>query len=248
LHEQTRRNLDYYEHLSDGRADYWRYMPAPRFRASVIRDLLKKERPSSIADLGCGDGGLLAQIREILPGAKYAGIDLSVTQIEENRRRLPGIEWYSGDIENESFTLPHRFAAVVSSEVIEHLADPAKFLTALRRITIPGSMLVLSTQSGRIGETEKYVGHLRHFSQKEMIELLTQTGWVPERVWNAGFPFQDLSKWFANLAPLTMIHHFGEKPYGPAQKLISAFMRASFLLNSNSRGAQLFAVARRGAE
>lgn len=248
MHEQTRRNLEYYGHLSDGRTDYWRYMPAPRFRARVISSILREARPASVVDLGCGDGTLLSQFREFLPGVTLAGIDLSVTQIEENRRRMPGIEWYSGNVESESFALPHRFAAVVSSEVIEHLADPAKFLTSLRRISTSDALLILSTQSGRIGKTEKYVGHLRHFTKQEMEDLLVRSGWIPGHVWNAGFPFQDLSKWSANLAPQTMMYHFGDKRYGPMQRVVSAALRALFLFNSNSRGAQLFAVARRAAD
>ncbi|GAC1394901.1 MAG: hypothetical protein NVSMB68_11420 [Thermoanaerobaculia bacterium] len=248
MHEQTRRNLEYYSHLSDGRTDYWRFMPAPRYRARVISSLLRDARLASVVDLGCGDGTLLSQFRDLLPGVTLAGIDLSDTQIEENRRRMPDIDWYSGDVESESFALPHRFAAVVSSELIEHLADPARFLLALRRITTSDALLVLSTQSGRIGETERSVGHLRHFTKGEMEQVLTSAGWIPRRVWNAGFPFHDLSKWAANLAPRATMHQFGEKRYGPVQRIVSAVLRALFLFNSNSRGAQLFAIARRAPD
>lgn len=246
MHEQTQRNLDYYSRLSEGRSDYWRYMPAPRFRARVICDVLKAERPTSVVDLGCGDGSLLSEIRGAVPAATLAGIDLSEPQIEENRSRIPDLEWYAGNLESEQFTLPHRFAAITATELIEHLADPAHFLRALHRVGAPAALLILSTQTGRIGETEKHVGHLRHFSGDEMSALLEATGWKPVRVWNAGFPFQDLSKWSANLAPNTMMHHFGVKPYGRMQRLVSAILRILFALNSSSRGAQLFAVARRG--
>lgn len=248
MHEQTRRNLDYYSRLSEGRADYWRYMPAPRFRVQTILRILAEASPRSIADLGCGDGTLLGEIHGALPESVLAGIDLSAPQIEENRKRHPEIEWYAGDVEHQDFVTPHRFEAITASELIEHLGDPAGFLRALHRFAAPGALLVLSTQSGKIGETEKHVGHIRHFSKEEMRRLLEECGWKPVRVWNAGFPFQDLSKWSANLAPNTMMHHFGVKPYGPMQRLVSAVLRVLFALNSNQRGAQLFAVARRGAE
>lgn len=248
MHEQTRRNLDYYSRLSEGRADYWRYMPAPRFRVRTILRILTEASPRSIVDLGCGDGTLLAEIRSSLPQTILAGIDLSAPQIEENRKRFPEIEWYAGNVERDDFATPHRFDAITTSELIEHLGDPAAFLRALHRIAAPRALLVLSTQSGRIGETERHVGHIRHFSKEEMSRLLNECGWNPVRVWNAGFPFQDLSKWSANLAPGTMMHHFGVKPYGPMQRAVSAILRALFALNSNHRGAQLFAVARRGTE
>ena len=244
MHELTRRNLDYYTRIDAGRADYWRYMAAPRFRARVIRDEIARHQPRSLVDVGCGDGGLLAAIRSAVPGASLAGIDLSETQIEMNRKVMPDVEWYAGDLE-AGLTLPQRFDAITASEVIEHLVDPGRFLRNMARLTSEGAVLVLSTQSGRVGETEKHVGHIRHFSRAEMTALLADNGWIPLRVWNAGFPFHDLSKRAANLRPGMMLEQFGQKPYGPAQRFIAALLRLLFLLNSNTRGAQLFAVARR---
>ncbi len=160
---------------------------------------------------------------------------------------MPELEWYVGDLESGDLALPRRFDALASSEVIEHLAHPANFLRSAHRIAADSALLVLTTQSGRIGATEFHVGHLRHFTREEMTQLLEETGWQPVRVWNAGFPFQDLSKWTANLSPNTMIEHFGVKAYGPMQRFVAVVLRFLFLLNSNSRGAQLFAIARRRA-
>jgi 2-polyprenyl-3-methyl-5-hydroxy-6-metoxy-1,4-benzoquinol methylase len=245
LHEQTQRNLDYWDRLDAGQADYWRYMPAPRFRAREIRRILQDAHPRSVVDLGCGDGMLLSAIREAVHDADLAGIDLSSAQIEKNRKAIPEIEWFVGNLEADEFTLPKRFEALTSSEVIEHLAHPADFLRTAHRHAADGALLVISTQSGKVGETEKHVGHLRHFTVAEMTRLLEETGWQPVRVWNAGFPFQDLSKWVANLSPNTTIKHFVVKPYGLMQRLAAAVLRLLFRLNSNTRGSQLFAVARR---
>ena len=247
MHELTRRNLDYYARLDAGRADYWRYMAAPRFRARVIRDEIARHQPSSVIDLGCGDGGLLAAMRGAVPGATLAGIDLSQPQIETNRKAMPEIDWYAGDIESSDLVLPQQFAAITASEVIEHLVDPARFLRSIHRLAAPAALLVLSTQSGRVGETEKHVGHIRHFTREDMSALLSQNGWMPLNVWNAGFPFHDLSKRAANLSPGAMREQFGEKPYGPMQRFTAAVLRLLFRFNSNKRGAQLFAVARRAA-
>jgi 2-polyprenyl-3-methyl-5-hydroxy-6-metoxy-1,4-benzoquinol methylase len=244
LHEQTQRNLDYYDRLTPGRADYWRYMAAPRFRVRVICDILRDARPRSVIDLGCGDGALLNEIRKTLPDAAVAGVDLSPSQIEANRASTPDVAWYARDIERDPLDVGSRFEALTCSEVVEHLAEPVRFLHAARQLAADRALLVVSTQSGRVGVTERRVGHLRHFTAHEMSALLVEAGWEPLRVWNAGFPFHDWSKRLANLSPDTMLAEFGETAYGPAKRSISAVLRLLFLLNSNSRGAQLFAVAR----
>jgi len=247
LHEHTQRNLEYYGQLTAGRADYWRYMAAPRFRVGVIRRILEREHPQSVIDLGCGDGALLDSIREALPGAVLAGVDLSAPQIEQNRAANPQIEWYVANLESDAVALPHRFAAVTASEVIEHVGDPARFLRNALQFAADGALLVVSTQTGTIRQTERSVGHVRHFTVDEMTRLLSETGWRVERVWNAGFPFHDLSKWAANLSPDAMMHDFAGKPYGPMQRSAAAVLRLLFRFNSNSRGAQLFATARKAA-
>ena len=247
MREHTVRNLDYYSRLSPGRADYWRYMAAPRFRVQVIRHILEREHPSSVVDLGCGDGALLAAIREVLPEAALAGIDLSPAQIAQNRDSVPDADWYVANLETDTMDLPRRFAALTASEVIEHLADPGRFLRNARQLAADGALLVLSTQSGTIRETERSVGHVHHFTAPQMTQLLDDNGWRTLRVWNSGFPFHDLSKWAANLLPGAMMQEFGEKAYGPVQRTATALLRFLFLFNSSSRGTQLFATARTAA-
>ena len=241
----TRRNLEYYGELQAGRADYWRLMAAPRARVRTIVSTLRRLQPRTVVDLGCGDGSLLHAIARELPAAKLAGIDLSEPQIEENRARSPGIEWHSGNVEDETIPVPGRFDAIVSSEVIEHLDDPLRFLTSALRLAADGATLLLSTQSGRVRETERRVGHLRHFTAGEMRELLERAGWEPVRVWNSGWPFHNLSKWAANLRPDSAMRQFGEKPYGPMQRFAVFVLRVLFTLNSDRRGAQLYAIAKK---
>ena len=105
---------------------------------------------------------------------------------------------------------------------------------------------MLSTQSGPVRATERYVGHQRHFEKEDLLTLLRDAGWAPVRAWNAGFPFHGLSKWLANRRPTATIERFSVRPYGPAEILACWTLRLLFKLNSNRSGAQLFAVAQRG--
>ena len=242
-------NRDYYATLPPGREDYWRKMAAPRFRVRTFLRLLDLEPPRALVDLGCGNGQLLGRFQERYPGARLAGIDLSAAQIEANRAKHSGIDWHVADLQRAG-VLPAeiigQFDAVVASEIIEHVADPETFLRNALQLASPGSgRLLLSTQSGTIHETERRVGHHRHFDRIEMEHLITKTGWSAVRVWNYGFPFHDLSKWWANRNPDANLARFAERGYGPLENGLCLALRFAFLFNSRRRGAQLFTIARR---
>lgn len=242
-------NLEYYQHESPGRTDYWKKMAAPRARMSVFLDFLERLPREHIVDLGCGNGELLAEFRARHPDIAPYGIDSSSAQIEANRKNAPEIQWRTYDLDQTTgfpTELESRFDVVVASEIIEHVRNPEALLkNALRFARAGTGTLLLSTQSGVLWETEKRVGHLRHFSSSEMTALLETGGWIPVRVWNAGFPFHDWSKWAANRDPEAVMRAFGGEKYGAIQRLVCLALRFAFLLNSSRKGAQLFAVARR---
>jgi SAM-dependent methyltransferase len=146
------------------------------------------------------------------------------------------VTWQSADL--------GQHAAVTAVEVLEHVDQPAQLLANARALLAPGGLLVLSTQSGPLRETERRVGHRRHFTATQLQALLEAAGLRPERVWNAGYPFHDLSKWYANLNAEGSMDRFSSKAYGLSEDLICLGLRGLFLLNSQRRGAQLFAVAR----
>jgi len=94
-------------------------------------------------DVGCG-AGLLAEPLARL-GAKVTGIDAAAELIAVAREHaaaqgLP-IDYRAGTVEQ----LADHFDLVTSMEVIEHVADPAAFLSALAARLAPRGLLVLST-------------------------------------------------------------------------------------------------------
>ena len=240
-----------YDRLPPGYRDYWRYMAAPRFRMITILGLLEDFQPGRVLDLGCGTGLLLSQVGRRLPSAQRVGIDIATRQIEIARQADPTAQWHVLDLDSDSPDVPPGLKgaadAIVAAELVEHLDHPRRLLTSARRLAADGGRLILSTQSGPVRQTELGVGHRRHFTVEEMTDLLRASGWTPVRVWNAGWPFHDLSKWWANRDPDCSMQRFGEQGYGWSERFVCWTLRQLFRLNSNRRGAQLFGVAEASA-
>jgi 2-polyprenyl-6-hydroxyphenyl methylase/3-demethylubiquinone-9 3-methyltransferase len=94
-------------------------------------------------DVGCGAGLLTEPLVRL--GARVTGIDASPEVIEVARRHGAGagleIDYRSGDIQE----LGGLFDLITAMEVIEHVADPGAFLTALAQRLAPNGLLILST-------------------------------------------------------------------------------------------------------
>ena len=249
MDDATEINRAYYGRLTAGRESYWKLMPAPRMRIERVVAAIRAAKPTvrHLCDFGCGNGDLLAALAMHLPLARLYGIDLSAEQIRENVAARPSMEWAVDDLTSAQYRFPfrQRCDVAVSSEVIEHVADPLLYLKNIYESIEPDGLLVLTTQSGPVHTTEKFVGHVRHWQAGQMAELLGCAGFRRVTVRNCGFPFHDLSKWVANLRPDETIRSFGEREWGAPQRATAAVLRFLFRFNSTSRGNQLVAEAYR---
>ena len=94
-------------------------------------------------DVGCG-AGLLAEPLSRL-GAKVTGIDAApeVIAVAREHAGKMGLEiaYRGGDVQE----LPGQFDLITAMEVIEHVADPASFVSALAKRLVPNGLLILST-------------------------------------------------------------------------------------------------------
>ncbi len=74
-----------------------------RARYEFILSILKRFKPRTVLDFGCGFGDLYRPIIELLPEVKYTGIDINHRVVEMAKLRYPEAEFLCMDIEETTF-------------------------------------------------------------------------------------------------------------------------------------------------
>ncbi len=113
----------------------------PRFRLRLVTRQAARLSPASVVDLGCGDGVVLAAVSRALPDAACAGLDWSLVALRRARAR--GCNVAAADLERPPLR-SGTFDLAVSSQVLEHVADPGSALCQARALLRPGGRLLLT--------------------------------------------------------------------------------------------------------
>lgn len=133
------------------------------------------------AACGCGYG---AAILAGNANRAVVAIDNDLDALEYARTHYPNemINYRMFDLASNA-RLKVAADATVCFETIEHLADPAPFLRALR-----GSRLLASVPNQTVYPFAKQAGHFRHYTKAEFEALLTSCGWRIDRWYTQDSP------------------------------------------------------------
>jgi len=93
---------------------------------------------TSVLEIGCGSGGLLAQLN----ATRKVGVDLSVTQIAEARTRAPSAEFHVQS--GEALELNERFDCIIISDTLNLAADVQRLLEQLHSVAHPDTRLLVN--------------------------------------------------------------------------------------------------------
>jgi len=98
--------------------------------------------PERMLDVGCGDGRLAREIKQVLAGVVVHGCDLSVAALD----RAEGLDRkYAVDLNVERLPEPDgSLDLVVASEVIEHLVEPGRAVAEFHRVIRPGGHIMIT--------------------------------------------------------------------------------------------------------
>lgn len=148
-----------------------------------------------VLDLGCGDGRFTAELARM--GARPVGVDIAQAALNRARARHPEHDFRQAPIDGPLPLDDVSFDVVWSSEVIEHVADTARWLSEVRRVLVPRGRLLLTTPShGRLrvalngieAFSDPLGDHLHLYTRASLRALLAEFGFDEISVRTAGGP------------------------------------------------------------
>lgn len=175
----------------------------------------------SLLDVGCGYGFFLQSVRDDFN--KIIGVELSKSEAQYARETL-GLEVFEGYLPEARFA-EHSFDAVTMWDVIEHLADPFKYLREINRIMRIGAILVISTPNvssitAQITEAQWRLWappeHLYYFNASSLKYALRLNGFKVRIITTYGLD------WF------NLYTRFFHKPYNRSDLLFTSPKRIEF--------------------
>jgi ubiquinone/menaquinone biosynthesis C-methylase UbiE len=169
---------DYYEELWERLPEHLE-PPHLQLRAAFARaNVCPGDR---VLDLGCGDGALTGVLADA--AGTVVGVDVAEAALRRARARHPALTFALAPIDGALPFDDGSFDVVWASEVIEHVADTARWLSEVRRVLTPrGRLLVTTPNHGRlqlaIGGIERYSeplgDHLHLYSARSLRQLLIE--------------------------------------------------------------------------
>jgi ubiquinone/menaquinone biosynthesis C-methylase UbiE len=157
---------------------------------ATLEHLFRRAAPSSLLDVGCGEGILTHQWAQRIDG-RVVGIDLDDPQLhaEWQGRQCPNLEYMVMKAENLPFA-DGEFDVATAIEVLEHVPDPEHTLSEMARVasghllvSVPREPLWRALNMARgaylrdLGNTP---GHVNHWSKRGFVQLLSRYGAVEE--------------------------------------------------------------------
>jgi SAM-dependent methyltransferase len=148
-----------------------------------------------VLDLGCGDGRFTQEIARI--GATPIGVDVAEAALDRARAGHPDLDFRLAPIDGPLPFDDVSFDVVWTSEVIEHVADTARWLSEVRRVLVPRGRLLLTTPShGRLRVAVSGIeafsnplgDHLHLYTRASLSTLLAEFGFDEISVRTAGGP------------------------------------------------------------
>jgi SAM-dependent methyltransferase len=108
--------------------------------AARFAELAQVQAGQRVLDVGCGPGGLTAQLVARLGADAVSAVDPSAPFVAAVRARLPGVDVRSAVAERLPFP-DDSFDVALAQLVVHFMADPVAGLSEMARVTRPGGLV-----------------------------------------------------------------------------------------------------------
>jgi SAM-dependent methyltransferase len=108
--------------------------------AARFAELAQVQAGQRALDVGCGPGGLTAQLVDRLGAEAVSAVDPSAPFVAAVRARLPGVDVRSAVAERLPFP-DDSFDLALAQLVVHFMADPVSGLSEMARVTRPGGLV-----------------------------------------------------------------------------------------------------------
>lgn len=137
---------------------------------------VKMPEVGRLLDLGCGNGAMLRAFSDFAPRWSLAGSELN-DKTRAAVERIKGVEaLYVGEPDK----VPGNFDMITMSHMLEHIANPAEYLSALHRKLKPNGLLVIQVPNYQQNPFDLLVAdHASHFSPRTGANLIRAAGYAP---------------------------------------------------------------------
>lgn len=145
-----------------------------------------------VLDAGCGTGGLIRRLSGLHPAWRWTGVDLSPAACRFARERVgPTTEIKEASVTELPFP-DASFDAVVSADVLYHVADDAAALREFARVLRPGGVVIINVPAYRWlwSYHDEAVHSCRRYGRREVLAKLGTAGFAGAEAtfWNT-LPF-----------------------------------------------------------
>ena len=159
------------------------YFWAPA-RNELIHWMVAKYFPdaTSLLEVGCGPGAVLAHLRSKNGGLALTGADALPEALRVARARIPNAEFLQADA--RAIPYQEEFDVVCALDVIEHIDEDNVVLEAIAgALRSRGGVVISVPQHAWLWSAwDEFHRHRRRYSRSSLLHLLDQAGFEPVRV------------------------------------------------------------------
>jgi 2-polyprenyl-3-methyl-5-hydroxy-6-metoxy-1,4-benzoquinol methylase len=196
-----------------------------------IKDLVNDINPSSLLDVGCGEGRFLGLLSNNI---RKIGVDISPRPIRFAQAFHPNIEFHAIDADQ----LEETFDVVTAIEVLEHVPDNevTNFFRILEKRTKPSGKVIISVPTTVLPTSKK---HYRHYTINTFKKQLKES-YVGLEIEHVEYVYKS-SSWLNIYSKLTQ-NKFWIIEIKPLRNFVWNLVKSKYTIANEKNGEEMIVI------